>query len=432
MQGFVAADVPFALRATLATIVEERTKTWDAQRAVLTAARGRLQDAIVALQASPDQLGVRRTLEGLGDKLELVTRALAALEQGKPQHDVAQNMHSIITRFKVADTAARQKRLQARLHQQTAIERFLPAGPRAALGVPSLPPSEVVEAALPPSGTFDGAALPEGTDLTAQFLREAAIVLGNDARPVQLTPFDTCPKCKVAMRYNATLQQLVCPKPECGHWKRFADMTSSALAYGEEVQYTKYSYKPVSHLDDIMKRTEATETYVVPADALLKVIKHLYAQGVRNAEDITIAMVRTACKQVKVRMAHAVQIHSRITGRAPHRMTPFMKDQMRIMFHAAEAPYRKHAAGRTNHLSFPFTLRKYCELLGYWEMLPALPMLRGQGNVNTHDAITSRVFHDIGWSFCSPVYKNGVVVGATAATGPPGALPPAKSPFVRA
>jgi hypothetical protein len=238
-----------------------------------------------------------------------------------------------------------------------------------------------------------------------------------------------CPKCQVALQYNQAMQQLVCPTPDCGHWKRFADMTSSALPFGEDVHYLRHAYRAVTHLDDTMKFAEATESYVVPTEALVKVMERLWASGIKDIEDITIPKVRVACKEVKVKMENSVQIFCRLTGKPPQRMTPFMKDQMRIMFNAAEAPFRKHAAGRTNHLSFPFTLRKYCELLGYWEMLDSLPMLRGPQNIAVHDAITSRVFNDLGWSFCCSVYK---VAPTIAAKCGPGHVPASVIAAVRA
>jgi hypothetical protein len=273
---------------------------------------------------------------------------------------------------------------------------------------------------------------PSPETLLQQFASEAEIILGVAPRPVTLSAFDVCPTCRVTLRYNQALQQLVCPTPSCGHWKRFADMTSSALAYGEEVQFIQYAYKPVSHLDDIMKFAEASESLVVPVENLVKVMERLRAMGITNPEDITIPMVRRACKDVKVKMDNSVQIYSRLTGRAPRRMTPFMKDQMRIMFHAAEGAFRKHAAGRTNHLSFPFTLRKYCELLGYWEMLDSLPMLRCQNNVHVHDAIMSRVFNDMGWSFSTPIHKEGPRLLGSKSLTMPLALPAAAMKSVEA
>ena len=234
-------------------------------------------------------------------------------------------------------------------------------------------------------------------------------MFGEQRRPVELTPFDMCPKCRVAMRYNQHLQQLVCPSTGCGHWKRFADMTSTALAYGEEVEFCKYTYKPVSHLDDTMKFAEAAESYVVPPAALQRVMKTLRRRGIKP-EAITIPMIRQICVTLPgIRMENTVQIYCRLSGRAPRRMTAFMKDQMRIMFFLQEAPYRKNCGGRTNNLSFPYNLYKYCELLGYWEMLETFPLLRGAINLSLHDGIMEKVCHELSWEFVPTVAAHVII-----------------------
>jgi hypothetical protein len=419
-----------ALRGVMEAIMAKQAQARAAHRAQLVVAQTRLQTHLAALEANPDALACKRPLEATAQKLALVERALAVVDSGRLEQEAQAQADTLLTRYLALEGVARRRKQETSALTRKAVDRFLPCGPKAALSTAPVAPVQPTLLGLPgtssgpvssaqgappgPQGTVptaDGsgpvpvqAMMPEA-DLATQFAQEAEIVLGTGPRQVQLLAFDVCPTCRVALRYNQSLQQLVCPTPECGHWKRFADMTSSALAYGEEMQFLKYSYRPESHLDDIMKFAEATESYVVPPEALMKVMERLRALGVTSAEDITIPMVRNACKDVRIKMDNSVQVYSRLTGRAPRRMTPFMKDQMRIMFHVAEPSFRRFAAGRTNHLSFPFTLRKYCELLGYWEMLDSLPMLRGANNITFHDNVMSRVFNAMGWSFCAPVRK---------------------------
>lgn len=409
----VPEDTPFVLRDVLTSIADARQKQWLAQEQVLRPALQRVQDHIQALQRHPDPLAVTKPLRWAQHQLDLLTRALAQMESGATVHEAEAQATMLVTRFKAADAAARRKRLEELAAHQMSATRFVPTAP------------SKVTSAMPaplPLGAAQGS-------LAAQFIKEAEVVLGSQPRAVQLSAFDMCPKCCVALQYNQAMQQLVCPTPECGHWKRFADMTSSALPFGEDVHFLRHAYRAVTHLDDTMKFAEATESQVVPTESLVKVMDRLWASGIRSIDDITIPKVRIACKEVKVKMENSVQIFSRITAKPPPRMTPFMKDQMRIMFNAAEAPFRRHAAGRTNHLSFPFTLRKYCELLGYWEMLDSLPMLRGPANIAVHDAITSRVFNDLGWSFTCSVYK---VAPTIAAKCGPGKVPASVIAAVRA
>jgi hypothetical protein len=233
---------------------------------------------------------------------------------------------------------------------------------------------------------------------------------------VDLMPADMCPRCNVAMQHNQTTQQLVCPMPGCFHWKRFADMTANGLTYGEDVEYFKYTYRPVTHLDETMRNAEGSETYVVPAADLQRVMALLRELRIRP-EQLTIPLVREVLTRLDgIKTDNTVQIYSRLTGRAPRRMTAFMKDQNRILFLQQEEVFRKIAGTRVNNPSFPYTLYKNCELLGYWEMLESFPLLRGQNNLAWHDAIRANVCRSEGlsWQFIPTVPLDG---GGTIGAG---------------
>ena len=277
----------------------------------------------------------------------------------------------------------------------------------------SVPPG--MSAASAGNGTLEGMVLHGEVNHASTITREAKFAFGLEERPVDLMPFDMCPNCRVAMKYNATMHQLVCPVTGCGQWKRFADMTASALPYGEEVEFCKYTYRPVTHLDETMKHIEGAEAFVVPPEDLERVMVVLRGRRVLP-EDITLPMIREICDKLKdIKVENAVQYYSRLTGRAPRRMTAYMKEQMRIMFHTQEVPFRKYRADRINNLSFPYTLYKYCELLGYWEMLESLPLLRGPLNLSHHDAILKKVCEDVDWEFIPTVGSQGAAAAAAAA-----------------
>jgi hypothetical protein len=426
----VPDNLPYPLRQVMAQATAKRNGEWTTQGKTLLGTHARLLEEQAALSGASDVVLTYRAWLDVGRKLALVRRAIAQLWAGSQPAAMQHQMQVLATRYVAADDAARYQRQLELSAAERSETRFVPQGParRAGTGTGlgsgpgsglSLLDAVPTKAGAVPvaigSGSGSGplSSTAAASDLVSAFVNEAAAAFGVVARPVTLSAFDVCPTCHVALRYNQTLQQLLCPVPGCNHWSRFADMTANALAYGEEVEFVKHAYNPATHLDKIMMAAEATESYVVPAEALLRVMQRLYAMGARTTSDISIAKVRQACKDVNVRMDNTVQIFCRIVGRAPRRMTPFMRDQLRIMLSATEGPYRRHAAGRTNHLSFPFSARKDCELLGYWEMVPSFPMLRGNGNVAVHDVITSKVFHDLGWSFTHTLHNHPLLVNDT-------------------
>ena len=355
---------------------------------VLRAARARLEAELHALGTHAFHL---RQRNAVSRQLTLVCAALDALTPDALRERVDIDVRACVARFKDvhADEVRRAARVaQEDLHMDT---RFLPTAPATA------PTSAVATL----TGKSSGAAKPD--DFATRIAAELRCRFGVEERAVDLVSFDVCKRCNVAMQYTTALQQLVCPRPGCGYWKRFADMTSSALAFGEDLEFNKFSYHPITHLEDTIRFAEAGGAYIVPAAHLELVMKALRKRGIQP-EDVTIRDVRDVVKGIKVIKAeNTMQIHSRLTGRTPWRLCAYAKDQIRIMFFTQEPYFRKYCEDRVNNLSYTYTVYKFCELLGYWEMLDSVPLLRGKSNRERHDRIQSRIDDELEWEFIPTV-----------------------------
>jgi hypothetical protein len=344
------------------------------EKKILIELRTRLN---VELEIVSKSLYVRPKLE-IMRKLALVDNAEDALKDDAARARMELDIQGFISRYTELEHQDLERKAENESRMRTSETRYLPMAPRTNVEV---------------------ANLKKGQNYAQLIADEIRYKYGGQQRPVDLIKFDLCPNCMIAMKYNVALQQLICPVPSCGYWKRFADMTSAALAYGEEVEFCKYSYNPVTHLDDTIKYAEAGEAPVVPPQHLEKIMQVLVSNDVKPV-NVTIKIIRDIIREIKgIHAENTVQIYSRLTGRSPRRLSTFAKDQIRIMFITEEPYYRKHCDGRTNNLSYPYKLYKYCELLGYWEMLETLPLLRGDNNLAKHDVIQARVHRDLDWQF---------------------------------
>ena len=398
--------IPDVLVHTVAEIERQMRIAADKHRATLTAAQARFKQEIAAEEAAvrarspllvrPCVLGAARA------RADLVAQALQALEPEALAARLRTETEACLVRFR--DLEAQEEVLQAEhLASRKDVDlQFLPD-------------------AQHQTESFSR------KDHAAACAQELRVRFGVEDRPVDLVPFDQCPTCGVAMQYNTALQQLVCAG--CGQWKRFADMTSAALAFGEELQFCKYSYHPITHLDDTIRNAEAGEAALVPPHFLLLVMQELYRRGIKP-EQVSIHDIRSVIydnnKREHARTApvaapsaaaaadgkpskkttksalkvdNAVQIYCRLTGRTPYRLSSYAKDQMRIMFFTEEPHYRKFRQGRTNNLSYTYKGHYYCYLLGYWEMLASFPLLRGNANLQAHDVIQKQISGVLDWEF---------------------------------
>jgi hypothetical protein len=429
------APMSTLLREAVSAFVAHELESIAVSRAELEKTNERLQAA--ARAASP--LYVRGARD-IARRTALVARALRALEQR--ERNVSQAAHAYVQRFVYLEMEQRRVETVASQLARSTDMRFLPTGSGGGGGgsggslglglgsgsattdgepsahdvhvshvphVAHVSSSVSASASASARGSLLSLARPSRINHAARIAVELERIGGIHSAVVDLMPADMCPRCNVAMQHNQTTQQLVCPMPGCLHWKRFADMTAHGQPYGEDVEYCKYTYRPVTHLDETMRNAEGAETYVVPFADMQRVMASLRAMQIRP-EQLTIPLVREVISKLPgIKTDNTVQIYSRLTGRAPRRMTAFMKDQNRILFLQQEEVFRKIASTRTNNPSFPYTLYKNCELLGYWEMLESFSLLRGQQNLATHDAIRAKVCASDGlaWQFIPTVALDG-------------------------
>ena len=368
-------SIPFILQHAISDIETKLSTEWQKSKDGLTVLRARLCKELDGL--CEDNPGHIRPIRDVRRKIELVDTGLGKLTNENVMQRLQSEKADFISRFKELEKAEKERKRANEDRVKTSETRFLPVAP---------------------VNTTSSTAK-RSRNYASLIAQEIKYSFGIEQRPVDLILFDMCPKCMVAMQYDVNSQKLVCPIPSCRYWKRFADMTSAALAYGEEVEFYKYSYNPSTHLDDTIKYAEAGEAYVVPPEHLEEVMRQLYMKRI-SPEEITIPMIRDITyENKKIKTENTVQIYSRLTGRAPRRLSTFAKDQVRIMFITEEPYYRKHCMSRINLLSYPYKLYKYCELLGYWEMLETLPLLRGQSNLYIHDIIQARINRELDWEF---------------------------------
>jgi hypothetical protein len=411
----MAAVVPYTLQTELDAIKGEAAAEFADAEAVLRQAEARLVAQLEATVLFRTRANLQRTLAD-------VRAALDRIQSGKAMAEVVATTDAFAARWFMCERQDRERRTREAQEADTTITRYLPmAGPVAmaagnggATGARNGPLS-VAAMAVPSTDTNRAAVLAQ----------EARYMFGRAPRPVNLLPFDMCPRCRVTMLNNPYTQQLVCPTTGCKHFKRFADMTSAALPFGEDYTYMKFTYDPNTHLKETIRNAEGAESAIVPASTLEQLMQELRRRGIRPC-DLTIPLIRQVCDETKlVRAEHTVQVHARLSGRSPHRMTAFMKDKMSIMFHAMVVPYRRHCGARNNNLSFQYLMYKFCELEGYFEMLEPLSLLRAQVNLAHHDAIMVKVCEELGWQYIPTVTLG---MGKAAAMAASSKLPQNKTP----
>lgn len=235
--------------------------------------------------------------------------------------------------------------------------------------------------------------------ILAEYLSEI-----NGAHPkMSLAKQDICNMCSANMILLSSRAIMTCPS--CGYATTYLDATSSNMSYGDEVDFTSFSYKRINHFNEWLQQVQAKENFEVEDEVIDKVIEDLYKQRIQTHE-ITHQKVRDSLKRLKFRKAyeHVVQITSKITGVPPPRMTPEMEETCRLMFMAVQPAFEVHCPpDRKNFLSYSYCLYKFFQLLGYDELLASFSLLKGKDKLAKQDIIFEKICKDLDWTFISSV-----------------------------
>lgn len=236
---------------------------------------------------------------------------------------------------------------------------------------------------------------------------------------VHMSNCDMCLTCQQPTVIMGAGAIMGCTK--CKQTYTFIQATSSRIAYGEEVEFTSFSYRRENHFQEWLNCFQAKES-----TTLLK--KEAAAQ--KNKEDMSVVeLVAQKCAEMghtdrsKIEMQHVrealkalrlskyyenqQQITTRISGRPAPNMTPQQEEQVRCMFSAIIPLFEKHKPpDRRNFLSYAYCLYKFCELMGWDQFLPCFTLLKGADKLKKQDMIFEKICKDLDWEFIPSVDEN--------------------------
>ncbi|MAJ97142.1 MAG: hypothetical protein CMI56_00820 [Parcubacteria group bacterium] len=243
--------------------------------------------------------------------------------------------------------------------------------------------------------------------------REFCAVINGEGAPIESVWSDTCEKCKTELEHCPVSSTMQCPK--CGVEVFVLDATVATMSYGNDVEFTSFSYKRTNHFEDWLLKHQGKETTEVPQEVLNMVMHELYNRRVRSAKDINTNLIRNVLKDLRLRKAydHVAQITYRLSGKPPNRLSPQMEEQCRLMFLAIQQPFAKHKGPqRKNFLSYSYCLYKFFELLGCDDFLKSFSLLKGADKLAKQDEIFKKICADLQWEFIPSV--PGISQGGTS------------------
>jgi hypothetical protein len=229
---------------------------------------------------------------------------------------------------------------------------------------------------------------------------DSLYITGLPTEPAVRIATHICPQCfEEDMRVDTRLDIKVCAM--CGCHEIHGELFSYTMKSRKQTMARKLSsdfYKRVVHFKFWLKRLQGKERNNVTADDIEKV-KQLLIKD--NLNGIHYWNVRSCLQRLKMQRhySHCVFIMSEIRGRPLVTMTRNQEQVLVEMFLKLQDPFSSLVKYRVNMLSYPYVLKKLCELKGWFNMARIIPTLKSGGRIMMQDEMWRKICEYRGWRF---------------------------------
>ena len=229
-------------------------------------------------------------------------------------------------------------------------------------------------------------------------------------KPLEIVKQDNiylCYDCNVAKVLSILDSCMICP--QCGLSDKYFDTGLNNLSYEQEVNSegnVTFAYKRINHFSEWLAQFQAKESIDIPIELLDKLRAEFHKEKIKKMTDITKTKVKQHLKKLKYNKyyEHVPHITNLLTGIKPPSITPIQEEKLRNMFREIQNPFDIHKPKeRSNFLSYSYCLYKFCELLGYDDLLCNFPLLKSREKLHQQDVIWQKICNHLGWEYIATV-----------------------------
>lgn len=199
--------------------------------------------------------------------------------------------------------------------------------------------------------------------------------------------------------YNQHQDLLVCS--HCGYTNipsSHSDYTRSSRSLVRPRLYSDNFYKREVHFRYWLHRLQGKERRRVPGAVIDEVRTLLVKDGIQGVHYWT---VKNALKKLGLQKyyVNTIQIMSQLRGRPLFDLTPKQERRLIVMFLELKDVFVSVANARVNMLSYPYTIRKLCERLGWYRIAQSIPLLKSSMRIQIQDHLWRQICLAKQWKF---------------------------------
>ena len=217
--------------------------------------------------------------------------------------------------------------------------------------------------------------------------------------PVYMNHVDLCPECTKPLCKEAD-NTLACS--ECGYTIHTQDANVQNVSYNDERNFGKFQYNQAGHFREHLKKISSIKTDVDVSEPCRLVMAQLLADGVPT-EGVSFNRVRTIVEGIEKKRwtQHAVRIWCDITGQPKPTVSAEERGRLSHRFMMVASLFSELAPDRCNMASYPFLIRKFCVLEGFYHLVPFFPVPKGQSNRENLETIFRELCQKVNWPYIS-------------------------------
>lgn len=209
--------------------------------------------------------------------------------------------------------------------------------------------------------------------------------------------------CEYALSYHIHQDCLKCEF--CGNEELYDPPMNFTRSSRRTLMPRRFSgdfYKRLVHFKFWLKRLQGKEKNRVTASMIEDVRKLLYKD---NCSQIHYWVIRNALKRLGYHdyYDNAVYIMSKIRGTPLVNLTKPQEDCLVEMFLELKDDFTILSRKRVNMLSYPYLIKKFCEIRGWKNMAKIIPTLKSNSRIAMQDDLWKTICRVRNWPFIPTV-----------------------------
>ena len=166
-----------------------------------------------------------------------------------------------------------------------------------------------------------------------------------------------------------------------------------------EVTYT--TYDRLIHFKEILSQFQAKETTKIPEEMVKNIANRIRKERIKDISEIDYDKMRDILRTLGYNhYFEHIQLINSIFGIEPPQMDKELYDTLCVLFMETRKPWALYCPpNRTNFFNYTYVLYQLCVLLGQYQYLPFIPMMKDPKKRLNMDVIWKQLCEHLDWEY---------------------------------